>query len=45
MEASTSRAVVGVVLKAAHMSFSPFRWTFSSGFAWTLVLFHQAGQA
>ena len=33
MEASTSRAAVGVVLKAAQMSLSPLRWTFSRGLA------------
>ena len=39
-EASISRAYVGVVLKAAQISFSALCCTCSRGFAWHFVLFH-----
>jgi hypothetical protein len=44
-EASTSRARVGVVLKAAQISLRAFLCTFSSGLAWHFVLFHHVGHA
>ena len=45
MEASTSRAAVGVVLNAAHISSNAFLWTLLRGLAWHLVLFHHMGHA
>ena len=45
MEASTSRACVGVVLNAAHISLRALRCTFSNGLAMHLVPFHQVGHA
>ena len=45
MEASISRARVGVVLKAAQMRRRAFLCTFSRAVAWHLVSFHQAGLA
>ena len=45
MDASSSRAFVGVVLKAAQTRQRAFLCTFSRAFAWHLMSFHQAGQA
>ena len=45
MDASISRACVGVVLKAAQIRHSADLCTLSRGRARHLVLFHQAGHA
>ena len=45
MDASSSSALVGVVLKAAQTRHRAFLWTFSRARAWHFVLFHHEGQA